>query len=655
MRDDEKSVRVRRIYPFNFYFYEKEAENHLVVVKENRPHFEIIIKDDCAICLEILKFFQVDHSNDGPHLQITKFKKGIHSEHHEILYNKQIPLGIDTCEKKKTSLQGRLKKEFETRRGELEPLPHQLHLINHVKKIEWGETQPPFWIDWAMGSGKSLGILWAILQNPPPTNQVIIVAPKTILGYWAKSIEGLILPRPLNQPIRFILLGYNEFLRLVTEDNNFVRGQIVILDEAHQYRNLQQNMRFAIECLDNAMIVFLLTGTPLQHDAGEVEYIFRFMKQSHKYDAERTTPADLKQLLQGRVFWYDPKHHDQALAASRFPRERTIVIKVAMRWIQTFEYILAMKQTLHFGGFQLCSSNRNSYDSLTRRISNQSQETKQSPKFDAIGSHLLTDRPFPVVVFSHYKELGVFGIEKQLKQQDPTLRIGMISGQTQQRQAVLDKFNKTETDILFITNAAHQGCDIMGAREMILLEPSSDQMEENQTKNRVLRLDSHIGIENPEVVFLKYISIFPTLPPSDKEKIELQNWFEEKWLKGESAGIDVAATLQEYIQGMQTVDEIFEKRILENHKKLLPWIEAIQQASIPFRILISTMPLSSSSSSSSLFPILPVTKTKTKTKTKTNTKTISNPLVSQPGIGSRRGGRPGDIPSSYNPHTIVEI
>ena len=176
----------------------------------------------------------------------------------------------------------------------------------------------------------------------------------------------------------------------------------------------------------------------------------------------------------------------------------------------------------------------------------------------------------------------------------PTLRSDIISGKVKGvRQDIVDKYNDGKLDVLFFTDAAHQGCDLKYTAKLRLLEAHRSRLDESQTIYRALRFMSHGGLHFV-VDVLKYLSVFPSKKPTAQEAKELTAFFESKYLRGEETDIDVVETLWNMIRKLKTVDEKFEEEMDINYKILLPWIEAFHRAFF-FMPTIDSIPISSSS------------------------------------------------------------
>ncbi|KAK5100317.1 helicase [Lithohypha guttulata] len=152
-----------------------------------------------------------------------------------------------------------------------------------------------------MGLGKTLqtiALIWTLVkQNPvykdePPVKKVLIVCPVTLVQNWKKEFrkwlgrdrlgvmsfgdEGSRLSMFDGRNFKVMIVGY-ERLQKIAED--LTRGSgidLVICDEGHRLKSLQNKSAKAIETLNTTRRV-ILSGTPIQNDLGEFFAMVNFV------------------------------------------------------------------------------------------------------------------------------------------------------------------------------------------------------------------------------------------------------------------------------------------------------------------------------------------------------------------------------------------
>lgn len=439
-------------------------------------------------------------------------------------------------------------------------------LMTHQKRAvkEFSEKNPSvFMLYWSMGSGKTLAALSMVSHY----QKILIVCSNTMIGYWCGEIqkETLLIPQTKRQ--EFLVLGYTEFRKHGAE--NVRHFDVVIVDEAHQYRNLSPAMEQDVISLLKSKKLILLTGTPIQNDVEEMKGILKLLRLSGKESVETAETILLKQKS---VFYYNPLDFEKN--AVFYPTVTYETQTVPMDIIQTAEYLLSLRKKTRLGDCELQTPRQNSYDSLTRAISNTLEDASfLSPKFklitDNITSNIL-DKPH--VVYSHYRSKGV---EKLFSSLPKHLKTLLITGNTpaRERDEYIARYNENKIDVLFITDAAREGIDLHNTGTLHIVEPHVNAFSENQTIARVVRHNSHRQKENKRVKIIKYLSVFPKITSKD-DKI-LQKYIVKHYeIDCKSLSKDFQRIMRS--ENMKTVDERYESNNLQKAKQIKPWLEMLQ-------------------------------------------------------------------------------
>lgn len=283
---------------------------------------------------------------------------------------------------------------------------------------------------------------------------------------------------------------------------------------------------------------------------------------------------------------FDPRIHDPEMSRNAYPKVNKQTVEVEMEWFQTFQYILSLASKMQLGAWKVpVGSQRNSFDSLTRRISNCIPGETTSPKFKRVIADILKEGIYPQVVYSHYRELGVVGTGKDLKEQKPDLRTEVISGtvDADKRQSIIEQNNNKEVDVLFITDAGGLGIDLKGVITMRKLEPAVNEPISDQNDARVVRLDSHPP--GSQVNLVTYVSTFPKSEPSQDEREELESAFQDlarHQLTKLPKDYDIVVELQKKIRELnnETVDQRLMRKMAMKSDLLSPYNQALTKASI---------------------------------------------------------------------------
>ncbi len=449
-----------------------------------------------------------------------------------------------------------------------------IQLLEHQRKlVERFHREPPsnpFLLYWAMGSGKTIGILAAVDTFSP--QQVTIVCANTILDYWSDTVK-----RIATQNTTYRIVGYTEFRKRCILGEFIGSDDVVIIDEAHHYRNLTDSMINDVYYMKQGRCLFLLTGTPILNSVDDFAGLCGMM------DVDKVThPQDVLTLFEDRVSYYDPSAHDLTLLQNHFPTLKRGLAKVPMTWRQTLEYVLEMKQTVTLGNVTIQSSKPNTYDVRSRLISN-APRVGTAPKLKHVVRNMLSIGRYPQVVYSHFRARGVEGVLKELNKRNHGLTVELLTGSTPsaKRRHIIQNYNDGSTDVLMITDAAKEGVDLHGTEVLHLLEPHHNLQSECQTMTRVIRYATDVG--QREVLVLKYVSTFPKtcdLTMKDREKLEC--YFRREYLRTADYDFDLVEELWKHIQKLEkTVDEKYEWNNVVKHERIKPYLTQLQVSSFP--------------------------------------------------------------------------
>ncbi len=172
-----------------------------------------------------------------------------------------------------------------------------------------------------MGLGKTIQAVAAsaLLHRLGKAKRVLVVTPASLKAEWEEQIakfsdlESLVVFGPPEKRWRlykegafFTLVNYEQVLRDFDSINQFMRPDIVILDEAQRIKNWSTKTAQAIKKL-KSRYAFVLTGTPIENriddlysivnfiDPARLGSLFRFNRDYYQFD-ERGRPQEYQNL-----------------------------------------------------------------------------------------------------------------------------------------------------------------------------------------------------------------------------------------------------------------------------------------------------------------------------------------------------------------------
>ena len=138
------------------------------------------------------------------------------------------------------------------------------------------------------------------------------------------------------------------------------------------------------------------------------------------------------------------------------------------------------------------NNNISAFYNGVRRASNIIDE--ESPKVDWIIEKILENRKSKFVIFSHYINMGIKPIMKELEKKKIDYMSVTGSMNMENRKEAVELYNSGKIKILFISKAGSEGLDLKNTNYIIILESSWNENEIEQIIGRGVRYKSHIGL-----------------------------------------------------------------------------------------------------------------------------------------------------------------
>jgi len=287
---------------------------------------------------------------------------------------------------------------------------------------------------WKMGAGKTSGILASIqqLDTKGKFQKINAVMDKTIMEQWLTEILAFFPALQFSAVYNFY--GYDEFKRLVKEDEDLIADSITIVDECQEYRCLKPSMLIDLEAYQTAKILIGLSGTPIMSVSSDVAYLLMIngsiplrsmeeiviLQEEYKLatnsnmskkrrmeskeedlpkrlkDVEENIDEDrmvikkskiklksLQEIGEKKNFTFDFTDPEYCKWFFKELKDKIFYyspdnpvqitnndIRVPMTLMQTFWYIYKHDQNPIIGGYEFGTATRNSFESISRRYGN---------------------------------------------------------------------------------------------------------------------------------------------------------------------------------------------------------------------------------------------------------------------------------------------
>jgi len=313
----------------------------------------------------------------------------------------------------------------------------------------------------SVGSGKTLtAVVIAADFNGPK----IIITPKSLQGNFIKEMKKFGIVDNSNYQF-FTPNGF-----YTTFYPGMAIGSLIIVDEAHNLRNAPEDVDAMTGKISNVIIrackeaskVLLLTATPIVNSEKDIMPLFRMVDE-----------------LKCRISYYQN-------SPEGFPGAKMHNIFIPMESEYEGKYT-KIERGLDPNSVFKSAANLTYFYNGVRRGSNLIDGI--SPKMEYILNLVSTIRG-KIVIFSNFISTGVELLSNVLSKM---YRCATIFGDVskEMRNAIVEKYNSDQLDILFISRAGSEGLDLKETNSVILMEPGWNETMAKQTIGRAVRYKSH--------------------------------------------------------------------------------------------------------------------------------------------------------------------
>lgn len=385
----------------------------------------------------------------------------------------------------------------------------------------------------SVGSGKTLTAVAAsqCFLDENPTSKVIVLTPASLLQNFKKELDTY----GVKNHEKYVFMTHTKFAndaKSNTLDKNLIPGNMVIVDEIHNYKTAVKKMKlarwlflkeeflkpgksslayfniqkeiadmekknsvpmsyFVFKALIPAKNVLGLTATPIVNDPKDLLMQLSLITGQEVYNESISSDAKLAEILQkygNKAFsFYERDKHDP-----RFPSYTVHKIEIVMpddylreyMKIETGEIDKAAKRTseMFYGNI--------------RQASNKIDNTNHSPKVQWVIGKIKSDisKGGRLVVYSSFIDAGIKTISDILTAEG--IPHNFITGEVskEKRTAIVKEYNSGVSPVLLISKAGGEGLDLKQTKSIIMLEPTWNPASVVQIFGRGVRNGSHASL-----------------------------------------------------------------------------------------------------------------------------------------------------------------
>ena len=414
------------------------------------------------------------------------------------------------------------------KRNELTLNPHQLKIVKYL------QNHRGILLYHKVGSGKTITAITVsqCYLDKYPDRKVIVITPASLIAnFKTQMFESY---KNIKHAKQYKFYSIQAFVNASKRKEIDCNQCLVIIDEAHNLKTsysksenkknpgkIKQkgiNSRHVINCAENADKILLLSATPIINSPQDLVPLYNMIRDKNelkmvinskninstketKYSEEK-----LLKLMKCKISIYDKQDN------KFYPKftEHDVFLKMTPSYQQKYDSLLSAMglsklAIKHFGDINI----EKFYNGFRRAVN--TLEDENSPKIqwvlDKLKSHEKT------IVYSNFIDSGNLVIIKNLPK---NIKYAYIKGDLpkSKRAEIVEKYNKNELQVLFISKAGGEGLDLKETRNIILLEPSWNQSTEDQIIGRGIRYKSHFDLPKKE----QHVDIYRLylIKPSDK-------------------------------------------------------------------------------------------------------------------------------------------
>ena len=443
-----------------------------------------------------------------------------------------------------------LRKDFQLK-NPVRPLPHQAAYATQFNETAWPKLPPGILLSFSLGSGKTHASLH--LAETRGATLVHVVCAVSLIGQWQEAIESRAPPSQTSPTLEYRIYGYAHFEKLVSEKEEEgwrdVKGSMVIVDEAHYYKNMKDGHINSILAFESASCCQLLTGTPIRNDVRDFDFVLRMLHLSKLIPpllptetvdsvekdytrapnpyASRAVRQGLLKGLTGRVALYDPRYCEAPQTVEKhYPKIIESVVEHELTWPQVLCLFLQCDGVVVQvkPGVKVNGGGRYIKSRLSVMNSIGEDDYLSSSKADAVVQGIERIGRYPQVIYSAFDDGLLTPLSERIAARFQ-VRVRILTGKTpsKDRKPLLDSYNRGDVDVLLICKVGCEGLDLFFPTVALhLMEPQTNTPEESQIIGRVRRYTKEArpnGVEPIAVV--RYKGIFPQTPPDKRARRDL--------------------------------------------------------------------------------------------------------------------------------------
>lgn len=385
----------------------------------------------------------------------------------------------------------------------------------------------------ATGLGKTLVAInmARALRMVNRIDTVLILTKKSLIPGFKKSVE--LCTGQKMDPNFYDIMSYQKYAHsrkyvdlataARTRKSTRRKRYMLVIDEAHNYRNAGLEARAAYRAASHAEFVLLLTATMAFNHPADVSFLMRLIgEDDDRWPMDRKRFDEMYQRHPNRYIEHMKNlvmyKHD--VPATK-PQTSENIHRVTMSAAQakTIDSIIEKKPGVvrliqqMAQGRAVNMAKMNSFLTRVRQVSNFVPRKEVQPKVMACAKTAKAG-PKPVIIFTAFRESGADQVKRAFRKLGvPMARVKVFDGSTKvaDREAYVKALETKTIDYLIMTEAAKEGVSTKNVRQIHLLDPAWNEPTNQQRIGRAVRINSHTHLppRQRHVQIHRWLSVRP--------------------------------------------------------------------------------------------------------------------------------------------------
>lgn len=386
------------------------------------------------------------------------------------------------------------------------------------------------------GCGKTLSAVVAsqCYLDRHPNNKVVFVAPASLLNNFRDGLYNY----GVTNLEKYDLYSFAKFSIESQKGNIDCRNSMLIIDEVHnlrtliQYRTVNKKRTLCgkrslavLNCSFSAHKRLLLTATPFINNPDDFVNLINILygkKVIQKKIGQNFTPKVQNNLITWLLGKVD--YIPSCRGNSEFPRvvEKMITVKMSPEYQKIYKKLINRFQVNNL----VFDKPEVFYNGYRKAVNKVGVGKYLTPKFKEMLKHMIKGGKIQkTVIYTNWLEFGVQAISEFLNRRRIPFQV--FSGQVNatKKKELVDAFNRDEYPVLIITKAGSEGLDLLGVRNIFVLDPVWNPAIMDQIVGRGVRYRSHVHLPKAEqqvnIYKMKLVSHDGTVETGDEKLYDI--------------------------------------------------------------------------------------------------------------------------------------